>query len=240
MSNCQLRVKIFTIFPESFPGILGLSIIGGALERGVWSLEVVDIRQFGIGKRKVVDDTIFGGGSGMLMRADVLGSAIEANIHNISQTKIIYPSPRGKVFNQTKAVELSKIKDLVIVCGRYEGIDERIIEEYQIEEISIGDYVLSGGELPAMTILDAVIRNLDGVLGQENSLQEESFGTGEGSKFDNLLEYPHYTKPQIWKDRKVPEVLLSGHHKNIEEWRLKMAIDITKARRKDLNPNQEK
>lgn len=234
MLNPQLKVKIFTLFPEIFPGILGSSIVGDALKQGLWQLEIIDIRDFGIGTRKTVDDTIFGGGSGMLIRADVLGPAIEANIPEISQTKIIYPSPRGEVFNQKKAVELSKIKELAIICGRYEGIDERVIEEYQMEEISIGDYVLSGGELPAMVMLDAVIRNLDGVLGGDESLKEESFGNGQGSMFDNLLEYPHYTKPQIWKDRKVPEILLSGHHKNIDEWRLKKAIEITKERRVDL------
>lgn len=234
MNNPQLKVKIFTLFPESFPGILGSSIVGDALAQGLWQLEIIDIREFGIGKRKVVDDTTFGGGSGMLIRADVLGDAIENKIPNFATTKIIYPSPRGTVFNQKKAVELSQIKELVIVCGRYEGIDERAIEEYKMEEISIGDYVLSGGELPAMVMLDTIIRNLDGVLGGDDSLKEESFGNGMGSKFDNLLEYPHYTKPQIWKDRKVPEMLLSGHHKNIDGWRLQKALEITKARRKDL------
>ncbi|MCE3254934.1 MAG: trmD [Rickettsiaceae bacterium] len=233
----QLRVKIFTIFPEIFPGVLGMSIIGDALKEGIWELEVIDIRNFGIGARKTVDDTIFGGGSGMLMRADVLGAAIEANIKDFSATKIIYPSPRGQVFNQKTAIELGQIKELAIICGRYEGVDERVIEEYKIEEISIGDYVLSGGELPTMVMLDAVIRNLPGVLGDDLSLKEESFGSGAGSAFEKLLEYPHYTKPQIWKDRKVPEILLSGHHKNIDEWRIKEAIAITKKRRPELlNP----
>jgi len=234
MNNCQLKVKIFTLFPKSFPGILGLSIVGDALKQGFWQLEIVDIRQFGIGKRKVVDDTIFGGGSGMLIKPDVLGSAIEANITNITTTKIIYPSPRGEVFNQKKAFELSKVKEIAIVCGRYEGIDERAIEEYRMEEISVGDYVLSGGELPAMVMIDAIVRNLDGILGGNDSLKEESFGNGLGSKFDNLLEYPHYTKPQVWKGREVPKILLSGHHQNINDWRLQKAIEITKSRRGDL------
>ena len=227
----MLKIKIFTLFPEFFPGILGASIVGEALKKGLWQLEIIDIRDFGIGKRKTVDDTVFGGGSGMLIRADVLGAAIEKNIPNFAATKIIYPSPRGAVFTQKKAVELSKINELAIICGRYEGIDERAIEEYQMEEISIGDYVLSGGELPAMVMLDAIIRNLDGVLGGDDSLKEESFGDGSGGKFDKLLEYPHYTKPQIWKGRQVPEILLSGHHKNIDDWRLQKAIEITKARR---------
>jgi tRNA (guanine37-N1)-methyltransferase len=234
MNNLQLKVKIFTLFPELFPGILAASIIGDALNKGIWQLEVINIRDYGLGKRKVVDDTLCGGGSGMLIRADILGDALDANIKDFSATKLIYPSPRGQVFKQKKAAQLSQIKELAIICGRYEGIDERVIEEYQIEEISIGDYVLSGGELPAMVMLDAIIRNLDGVLGDDGSLKEESFGTGSGSVFDNLLEYPQYTKPPIWRGREVPEVLLSGHHQNIEKWRLEKAREITKNRRKDL------
>jgi len=233
-NQTQLKVKIFTLFPEIFPGALGGSIVGDALQKGIWRLEVINIRDYGIGKRQTVDDTVFGGGAGMLIRADVLGEAIVANVKNFSQTKLLYPSPRGAVFNQKKAVELSEVEELVIVCGRYEGIDERIIEEFGLEEVSIGDYVLSGGELPAMVILDAVIRNLPEVLGGDNSLKEESFGDGKGSVFDNLLEYPQYTKPQLWKGREVPEILLSGHHKNIEKWRLKKAIEVTNQRRKDL------
>ena len=236
-SQFQLRVKIFTLFPELFPGILASSIVGDALQKGIWQLEIINIRDFGISKRKTVDDTVFGGGSGMLLRADVVGEAIAANISDFSKTKLLYPSPRGKLFQQKKAVELSNAKELAIICGRYEGIDERVIEEYEMEEISIGDYVLSGGELPAMTIVDAVIRNLPGVLGGDDSLKEESFGDGMGSDFDNLLEYPQYTKPQIWRGRKVPEVLLSGNHKNIKEWRLQKAYEITKQRRKDLCKN---
>ncbi|MFT5702703.1 MAG: tRNA (guanine37-N1)-methyltransferase [Rickettsiales bacterium] len=232
--NPQLIVKIFTLFPEFFPGILGASIVGDALKKNIWQLEIIDIRNFGIGKRKIVDDTIFGGGSGMLMRADVLGEAIEANISDFRNKKIIYPSPRGQVFNQKKAVDLSSVKEISIICGRYEGVDERVLEEYQIEEISIGDYVLSGGELPAMAMIDAVIRNLEGVLGGDDSLKEESFGNGKGSIFDNLLEYPHYTKPQIWKGREVPDVLLSGHHKKIDDWRLAKAKEVTAMRRGDL------
>ncbi|MFT6077578.1 MAG: tRNA (guanine37-N1)-methyltransferase [Myxococcota bacterium] len=235
--NPRLIIKIFTIFPDLFPGILGQSIVGDALKKGVWELEIIDIRQWGLGKRKTVDDTIFGGGSGMLMRADVLGEAIEASIENPQDSKIIYPSPRGKVFDQQMAIDLSGSKEISIICGRYEGIDERVLEEYQIEEVSVGDYVLSGGELPAMVMLDAIVRNLNGVLGGDDSLKEESFGSGEGSKFENLLEYPHYTKPQIWKDRQVPDILLSGHHKNIDQWRFEKAIQITKERRKDLIKN---
>jgi tRNA (guanine37-N1)-methyltransferase len=210
------------------------SIVGDALQKGIWQLEVINIRNYGIGKRQTVDDAVFGGGAGMLIRADVLGEAIAANVKDFSGATLLYPSPRGAVFNQKKAVELSEMKELVIVCGRYEGIDERVIEEFGLEEISIGDYVLSGGELPAMVILDAVIRNLPDVLGGDDSLKEESFGDGKGGVFDNLLEYPQYTKPQLWKGREVPEILLSGHHKNIEKWRLKKAIEVTNQRRKDL------
>ncbi|MFT7098259.1 MAG: tRNA (guanine37-N1)-methyltransferase [Rickettsiales bacterium] len=232
--NTQLIIKILTIFPDLFPGILGQSIVGDALKKGIWELEIIDIRKWGLGQRKTVDDTIFGGGSGMLMRADVLGEAIEANIENPRDVKIIYPSPRGKVFNQQMAIDLSAVKEISIICGRYEGIDERVLEEYDVEEISVGDYVLSGGELPTMVMLDAIVRNLDGVLGGDDSLKEESFGSGSGSRFENLLEYPHYTKPQMWKNRQVPEILLSGHHKKIDQWRLEQAIQVTKERRKDL------
>lgn len=224
----KLKVKIFTLFPDLFPGILSTSIIGDALRNQIWSLEIIDIRQFGIDARKTVDDTVYGGGSGMLMRADVLGAAIDANITN--SAKIIYPSPRGALLNQNKVRDLSKVTELAIVCGRYEGIDQRAIDEYQMEEISIGDYVLSNGELAAMVMLDAIIRNLPGVLGANDSLKEESFGDGQGSPFDNLLEYPQFTKPPIWRERRVPEVLLSGHHQNIAKWRLEQAISVTKNR----------
>ena len=227
----KLKVKIFTLFPELFPGILGSSIIGDALKKDIWQLKIINIRDFGIGKRKVVDDTVFGGGSGMLIRADVLSRAIDANIKDFSQTKLLYPSPRGTMFKQKKAVELSQAKELAIICGRYEGIDERVVAEYKMEEISIGDYVLSGGELPAMIMLDTIVRNLEGVLGGDGSLNEESFGNGLGGDFDNLLEYPQYTKPQIWKGNSVPSILLSGHHKKIKEWRLQKALEITKERR---------
>ena len=225
----MFKVKILTLLPEIFPGVLGHSIIGDALEKGLWQLEIIDIRKYGIGKRKAVDDYVFGGGAGMLIRPDVLGEAIENNISK--ETKLFYTSPKGVVFNQKKSAQISKFKEIVIICGRFEGIDQRVIDEYDIEEISIGDYVLSGGELAAMVILDSVLRNLDGVLGDANSLKEESFGDGQGSQFDNLLEYPHYTKPQIWKGREVPEILLSGHHQKIKEWRMQKAQEITKERK---------
>jgi tRNA (guanine37-N1)-methyltransferase len=232
--NSNFKVKIFTIFPDLFPGILSTSIVGDALKKDIWNLQTVNIRDFAINSRGSVDDTPFGGGAGMLMRPDVLGSAIDSNIKDLSKTKIIYPSPRGKIFTQKMARELSLEKNLAIICGRYEGVDQRVIDEYDMQEISIGDYILSGGELAAMVIIDAIVRNLDGVLGAGDSLKEESFGDGQGGDFDNLLEYPHYTKPQIWKNRKVPDILLSGHHKNIQKWRKDQAIKITKDRRGDL------
>jgi len=168
------------------------------------------------------------------MKPDIIANALDQNIKDFSKTKFIYLSPRGIPFNQKKAVELSEKKDLALICGRYEGIDQRVIDYYNMEEISIGDYVLSGGELPAMVMLDAVIRNLSGVLGADESLSEESFGNFGNSIYDNLLEYPHYTKPQIWREMEVPKILLSGHHKNIAKWRLDQAKELTGKRRPDL------
>lgn len=234
INNSFLKVKIFTIFPNLFPGPLSVSIIGDSLKNNIWNLEVIDIRNFAFDNRKTVDDAPYGGGAGMVMKADVLANAIDQNITDIKQTKFIYLSPRGTPFNQKKAIELSTEKNLALICGRYEGIDQRVIDFYNMEEISIGDYVLSGGELPAMILLDAIVRNLPGVLGAEESLSEESFGDAKNSAYNNLLEYPHYTKPQNWLGLEVPEILLSGHHKNIANWRLEQAKKITKERRPDL------
>lgn len=225
-----MKFKILTIFPELFPGALSFSITGAALQKNLWSLQALDIRDYAKDKHKTVDDTPYGGGAGMLLKADVIGDAIEAN----KTKKIIYLSPRGKLFNQKMAQELSKEKEIMILCGRYEGVDQRVLDEYEIEEISIGDYVLSGGEIAAYVFIDAILRNIDGVLGADESLNEESFGAKNNDEFANLLEYPHYTRPQVWKGREVPEVLRNGHHKKIQEWRKEQAIAITKKNRPDL------
>lgn len=219
-----LKAKILTIFPEVFPGFLGYSLTGKALKDGLWQLEAVNIRDYAFDKHGSVDDTPCGGGAGMIMRPDVLGNAIE---HNHNSGKIIYMSPKGTPLTQTKVHELSKAENLTIICGRFEGIDERVIDEYGIEEISIGDYILTGGEQAAMIMLDAVVRLLPGVLGNSASTENESFETG-------LLEHPQYTRPIEWKNRRVPEILLSGHHENIAKWQREQALQITKQRRPDL------
>ncbi|MBP1532251.1 MAG: tRNA (guanosine(37)-N1)-methyltransferase TrmD [Alphaproteobacteria bacterium] len=219
-----LKAKILTIFPEVFPGFLGYSLTGKALKDGLWQLEAVNIRDYAFDKHGSVDDTPCGGGAGMIMRPDVLGNAIE---HNYNGGKIIYMSPKGTPLTQAKVHELSKAENLTIICGRFEGIDERVIDEYGIEEISIGDYILTGGEQAAMIMLDAVVRLLPGVLGNSASTENESFETG-------LLEYPQYTRPIEWKNRRVPEILLSGHHENIAKWQREQALQITKQRRPDL------
>jgi len=219
-----MKVKILTLYPEIFPGFLGFSLTGKALAEGKWSLEVVNIRDYATDKYGSVDDTPCGGGAGMVMRADILGSAIDANFKG---GKLIYMTPKGKPLTQEKLHELAKEPELTIICNRFEGIDERIIEAYQPDEISIGDYVLTGGEQAAMIMLDGVIRLLDGVLGNTDSANEESFENG-------LLEYPQYTRPVEWKGLKVPDVLLSGHHANVKKWRKDQSLKITEERRPDL------
>ncbi len=225
-----MNFKIFTIFPDLFPGPLGASVTGAALQKNLWSFQVINIRDYATDKHGTVDDTPYGGGAGMLLKADVISDAIEAN----KVKKIIYLSPRGKLFNQKMAQELAQETEIGILCGRYEGVDQRVLDHYQIEEISIGDYVLSGGELAAYVFIDAILRNVDGVLGADESLQEESFGAKNNPEFNNLLEYPHYTRPQVWQGREVPEVLRNGHHKKIQAWRKEQAIAITKKNRPDL------
>lgn len=220
----SLHATILTIFPEIFPGFLGTSLTGKALKEGLWSLQAVNIRDYAFDKHGSVDDTPCGGGAGMIMRPDVLGKAIEHNHHS---GKIIYMSPKGMPLTQAKVHELSKADELTIICGRFEGIDERVLEEYDIEEISIGDYVLTGGEQAAMIMLDAIVRLLPGVLGNAASTENESFE-------QNLLEYPQYTRPIEWKGRKVPEILLSGHHENVAKWQRQQALQITQKRRPDL------
>ena len=217
--------RIFTLYPEYFPGYLSKGLFGKALNEKIWNLETVNIRNYSSDKHKTVDDTPYGGGNGMLIKADVLAKSLDDNIKE--KEKIIYLSPKGKLFNHKYAKELSSEKSLNLICGHFEGIDERIIESRNIEEISIGDFVLSGGEAAAFIILDAVLRFLPGVLGNENSTEEESFENG-------LLEYPQYTKPQIWEDKSVPDVLLSGDHAKIKDWRLTQSEAITRDRRPDL------
>lgn len=220
----MLKVKVLTIFPEMFPGFLGYSLTGRALEEKKWQIDTVNIRDYALDKHKSVDDTPCGGGAGMIMRPDVLGRAIEDNHQS---GRIIYMSPRGIPLSQKLAHELANEENLTIICGRFEGIDERVIEAYNIEEVSIGDYILTGGEQASQILLDSVIRLLPGVLGNNESLEDESFE-------NCLLEYPQYTRPIEWNGKKVPDILLSGHHKKIQDWRKQQAIDTTKQKRPDL------
>ena len=220
----MLNVTVLTVFPELFPGFLGYSLTGKALEEQKWQLQAVNIRDYAFDRHKSVDDTPCGGGAGMIMRPDVLGRAIEAN-H--TRGRIIYMSPKGRPLTQKLVHELSREEELTIVCGRFEGSDERVIEAYNVEEISIGDYILTGGEQAAQIMLDAVVRLLPGILGNEASLEDESFE-------NFLLEYPQYTRPTEWEGRSVPEVLLSGHHRKIADWRREQAEIATKAKRPDL------
>jgi tRNA (guanine37-N1)-methyltransferase len=211
-----------------FPGPLGLSLAGKALAEGRWALNIVDIRDSATDKHRSVDDTPAGGGAGMVMRADIAAAALNAALAQASKgTPLIYLSPRGTPLTQSRVRELAHCPGAILLCGRFEGIDERVLEARDIEEISIGDYVLSGGELGAMVLIDAAIRLLPGVAGNEGSLAEESFAEG-------LLEYPHYTRPREWEGRAVPDVLLSGDHKKIAEWRRAEAEKLTRARRPDL------
>ena len=217
--------RIFTLYPEYFPGYLNKGLFGKAMNEKIWNLETVNIRDYSFDKHKTVDDTPYGGGNGMLIKADVLAKSLDDNIKK--KEKIIYLSPKGKLFNHQYAKELSSEKTINFICGHFEGIDERIIQSRDIEEVSIGDFILSGGEVATFVILDAILRFLPGVLGNENSSEEESFENG-------LLEYPQYTKPQIWEDKGVPDVLLSGDHAKIKDWRLSQSEAITRDRRPDL------
>ena len=217
--------RVFTLYPDIFPGPLKKGLYGKAMEKKIWNLKTVNIRDYAKDKHKTVDDTPFGGGSGMLLKPDVLGSSLDNNIKK--GERIFYLSPRGKKFNQKIAKELSKESTINLICGHFEGVDERILSTRNIEEISVGDYILSGGETASFIIIDAVLRLLPGVLGNNVSKEEETFE-------NHLLEYPQYTKPQIWEKKSVPEVLLSGDHAKIKDWRLTQSKDITRRRRPDL------
>ena len=217
--------QVFTLYPDFFPGPLDKGLYGKAMEKKIWDLKIVDIREYALDKHKTVDDTPYGGGSGMLLKPDIVAKSLDANIKN--GEKIFYLSPRGKVFNQNIAKEISKENKVNLICGHFEGIDQRVLDNREIEEISIGDFVLSGGESASYVFLDAILRLIPGVIGNEESKNEESFENG-------LLEYPQYTKPQIWEEKSVPNVLLSGDHAKIKDWRLTQSKAITRHRRPDL------
>ena len=221
----MLQTQIFTLYPEIFPGPLDKGLYGKAMAKKLWSLNVINIRDSATDKHKTVDDAPYGGGSGMLLKPDVLAKSIDKNLNE--GERIFYLSPKGKRFDQNLALNLSKEKSFSLICGHFEGVDERVLTTRNIEEISIGDYVLSGGETAALVVLDSVLRLLPGVLGNEKSASEETFENG-------LLEYPQYTKPQIWEEKSVPDVLLSGDHAKIKDWRLSQSEAITRDRRPDL------
>ena len=224
LSLSKWHVNLLTLFPEMFPASLGQSLSGKALDKGLWSYDCINIRDFATNKHKSVDSTPFGGGAGMIMRPDVIDAAL---LSIPKQGRKIYMSPRGKPLTQELVKELSTTQTLTILCGRYEGVDQRVLDFHEFEEISIGDYVLSGGEPAALILMDACIRLIGGVMGNVETPNEESFSNG-------LLEYPHYTKPAKWNDLSVPEILTSGHHENIKQWRIEQSENITNARRPDI------
>ena len=221
----MFKVKLFTLYPEFFPGPFTTGIYGKAIEKKIWDMSVINIRDYTEDKHKTVDDTPYGGGSGMVMRADIIANSLDKNLG--SDEKVYYLSPRGKLLNQDIAKKISNEKHLNMLCGHFEGVDQRVLDNRNIEEISIGDYIISGGETASYIVLDSVLRLLPGVLGNKDSIVNESFENG-------LLEYPQYTKPQIWQKNKVPEVLLSGDHAKIKDWRLSQSEAITRDRRPDL------
>jgi tRNA (guanine37-N1)-methyltransferase len=218
------RASVLTLFPAMFPGPLGQSLAGRALEAGVWALDVVNIRYFAQDRHRTVDDTPFGGGAGMVLRPDIVDAAVESVA---DERPLVCLTPRGRRFTQADAQHVASGPGVILLCGRYEGIDQRVIEQRQMTEFSIGDYVLSGGELPALVLLDSIVRLLPGVMGAADSATEESFSSG-------LLEYPHYTRPAEWQGRRVPDVLLSGHHGAVAAWRQAESERITRERRPDL------
>ena len=231
MTGAPWRATVLTLFPDMFPGPLGLSLAGDALARSVWSLEARDIRDHGRGRHRAVDDTPAGGGAGMVLRADVLAEAIDAASPADDPRPRLLMSPRGRPLDQARVRDLAAGPGVLVVCGRFEGVDERVIEGRKLEEVSIGDYVLSGGELGALVLMDACVRLLPGVMGKEASGSEESFENG-------LLEYPHYTRPREWEDREIPQILLSGDHGRIAKWRRAEAEKLTRERRPDLLPKR--
>ena len=219
------QAKVFTLYPDVFPGPLSKGLYGKALSKNLWNLKIVNIKDAAEDKHKTVDDTPYGGGSGMLLKADILANSLDQN--KTEGERVLYLSPKGKKFDQNYAKELASEKSLSMICGHFEGVDERVLSTRNIEEVSIGDYVLSGGESAAYVVIDSILRLLPGVLGNDNSKLDESFENG-------LLEYPQYTKPQIWEEKAVPEVLLSGDHSKIKDWRLSQSEAITRVRRPDL------
>ena len=221
----MFQAQVFTLYPEVFPGPLDKGLYGKALFNKLWNLSVINIRDSAADKHKTVDDTPYGGGTGMLLKADVLASSLDQKVKK--GERVFYLSPKGKKFDQKLAQDLSKEKSISLICGHFEGVDERVLTTRNIEEISIGDYVLSGGETAALVVLDSILRLLPGVLGNDKSSLDETFENG-------LLEYPQYTKPQIWEEKSVPEVLLSGDHNKIKDWRLSQSEAITRVRRPDL------
>ena len=224
-------VKVITLFPEAFPGVLDRSLTGKALQEGLWQLQTIELRGFGLGKHKDVDHPPAGGGAGMVLKADVVGPALEdarrGTPMDPKQWPVIYMSPRGKQLAQSMVQSWSEAKGMTILCGRFEGVDERVLEEFNVEEISLGDFVLTGGEVAAQALIDATVRLIPNVLGNQESTKDESHSNG-------LLEHPQYTKPAEWNGREIPKVLLSGHHENVKEWRAEMSERITKERRPDL------
>jgi tRNA (guanine37-N1)-methyltransferase len=227
-----MKVTVLTLFPEMITNFCSLSLLGKGLERGVWSLRVVNLRDYAEDRHRRIDDSPFGGGKGMVARADVLGRALESTVVD-GRTKIYYMSPRGRLLNQQMVSEMAKFGEIALLCGRYEGIDQRVLEEYDIEEISVGDFVLMGGELPALTLIEGMMRYQEDLI-EAKAIEEDSFGAARNNSYRNLLEYPLYTGPRSWKGREVPMVLLSGNHREIEKWKLGQARALTRERRPDL------